>query len=242
MNLTNNTVLITGGTSGIGYELGKSFLERNNKVILLGRNQEKLQEAASNGFHTIKCDLRNQQDIEAAIVRVQNEFPGLNILINNAGIQYNYLFTDTVIPLERIREEFEINATGQITLTQLVIPLLSTSKKSLIINTTSGLGAFPKSDGLAYSASKAAMRNFTVGLRFALKDTSIKVLEFIPPVTETRMTAGRDEKKMPVKKLIDSVLPQIEKEKRIVTIPRMRLFLWIAFLFPGLAHSILSKK
>jgi uncharacterized oxidoreductase len=68
MNLTKNTILITGGTSGIGYELGKSLLERNNKVILLGRNQGKLQEAASRGFHTIKCDLSNQQDIEDAFV------------------------------------------------------------------------------------------------------------------------------------------------------------------------------
>jgi uncharacterized oxidoreductase len=136
----------------------------------------------------------------------------------------------------------EVNVTGQLTLTQLVIPLLSTSKKALIINTTSGLGAFPKPDGLVFSASKAAMRNFTTGLRYALKNTSIKVLEFIPPVTETRMTSCRNEKMMPVKKLIDYALPQIEKEKRVVTVLRMRLFLWIAFLFPGLAHRILAKK
>lgn len=242
MKLSQNTVLITGGTSGIGYELGKSLLKRNNKVILLGRNQDKLKQAISEGFHTIRCDLSDLEDIENAVVQIQNNFSDINILVNNAGVQYNYFFTENVIPPEKIRKELDVNVTGQITLTQLIIPLLSTAKKALIINTTSGLGAFPKSDGLVYSAGKAAMRNFTTGLQFALKDSPIKVLEFIPPVTDTSMTAARNERKMPVKQLIDSVLPQIEKEKRILTVPSMRLFLWIAFLFPALAHKILHKK
>lgn len=240
MQLTNNTILITGGTSGIGYELGKALLERHNKIILLGRNQEKLQAAAVEGFYTIQCDLSNQGEIEQAVVQIQNEFPDINILVNNAGVQYNYAFAETILPLKKIREELEVNLTGQVILTQLLVPLLSTAKKALIINTTSGLGAFPKSEGLVYSASKAAMRNFTKGLRYALKKTSIKVLEFIPPVTATNMTSGREEKKMPVNKLIDYILPQIEKEKKIVTVPQIRLFLWIAFLFPGVANRIVS--
>ncbi|MCB9273739.1 MAG: SDR family NAD(P)-dependent oxidoreductase [Lewinellaceae bacterium] len=242
MKLTKNTILITGGTSGIGYELGKSLLEKNNKVILLGRNPAKLQEAASQGFQAIQCDLSDTQEIENAVIRIQNKYPDVNILINNAGVQYNYLFTEEAVSPDRIRKEMDINAAGQIILTQLLIPLLATSPKALIINTTSGLGAFPKSDGLVYSASKAAMRNFTTGLRFALKDTAINVLEFIPPVTDTGMTSGRDEKKMPVKALISHVIPQIEKERRVVTVPSMRIFLRIAFLFPALAHKILDKK
>ena len=242
MQLTNNVILITGGTSGIGYELGQSLLKRNNKVILLGRNKEKLKKAALNGFYTICCDLNNCDDIEKAVVKIQNDFPDLNILINNAGVQFNYLFSGEIFPLNKIQSEININATGQIILTQLVIPVLSTAKNAMIINTTSGLGAFPKSNGLVYSASKAAMRNFTIGLRGALKDTVIKVLEFIPPVTDTGMTAGRKEKKMSAKELIEKIIPQIEKERKIITVPSMRIFLWIAFLFPSLAQKILAKK
>ena len=102
------------------------------------------------------------------------------------------------------------------------------------------LGAFPKMYDMVYSALKAAMRCFSTGLRSALKDKNVNVVEFIPPVTETRMTTGRRAPKMPVKDLIMRVMPQLKRRRRIVTVPKMRFFLWIAFLFPGLAHRILG--
>ena len=136
----------------------------------------------------------------------------------------------------------EINVTGQLILTQLLIPVLSAAPKAYIINTTSGLGIFPKNDGIVYSAGKAAMRNFTKGLRYALKSTPIKVLEFIPPVTDTGMTRKRNEKKMSAEVLVKKIIPQLKKEKKIMTVPTIRMFLWIAFLFPGLANKILSKQ
>ncbi|MEZ5083790.1 MAG: SDR family NAD(P)-dependent oxidoreductase [Bacteroidales bacterium] len=126
-------------------------------------------------------------------------------------------------------------------MTQLLIPQLNNSQKSLIVNTTSGLGAFPKEDGLVYSASKAAMRNFTIGLRYSLKNTPINVLEFIPPVTDTGMTDGRTESKMSAKELVERIIPQLEKERKILTVSKMRIFLLIAFLFPPLAYKILSR-
>ena len=238
MKLSNKTILITGGTSGIGRALGEELL-KNNKVILMSRNATKLREARLKGFHTIQCDLSKQLEIENVVVEIQNEYSDLDVLFNNAGVQFNYLFTSAVIPLDKVRHE--INVTGQIILTQLLIPLLMTSEKALIVNTTSGLGAFPKTDGLVYSASKAAMRNFTVGLRYALKNSGIKVVEFIPPVTATGMTADRNEDKMPLDDLMQITLPQLEKGKSLVAPFKMKLFPWIAFLFPSLAHKILSK-
>ena len=242
MNLRNNTILITGGTSGIGLALGQALLHLENTVILLGRNQTKLEEAKKNGFETIQCDLSSQSEIESTVVNIQNHYPQINILFNNAGVQYNYFFTEDVIPLNKISQEIATNLTGSIMLTQLLIPLLNNSPKAFIINTTSGLGAFPKTEGLVYSATKAAMRNFSVGLRFALKETNIQAIEFIPPVTATAMTNGREEDKMPVEELIKSILPQLKKERKILTVPKMRLFLWIAFLFPSLANKILSSQ
>lgn len=241
MKLTNNTILITGGTSGIGLTLGKELLKLGNTVILLGRNIEKLANAEKQGFKTIACDLGKQEDIENAALLIQNKYPQINMLFNNAGVQFNYDFTENVIPLEKIAQEVNINVTGQLIFTQLLIPLLSNAEKSFIINTTSGLGAFPKDDGLVYSATKAAMRNFTVGLSYALKNSPIKVLEFIPPVTDTGMTRGRNETKMSAEELVKQIIPQLQKEKKILTVQKMRMFLWIAFLFPNLAHKILSK-
>ncbi|MCB0665189.1 MAG: SDR family NAD(P)-dependent oxidoreductase [Saprospiraceae bacterium] len=241
MKISNKTILITGGTSGIGYILGKELLVKKNTVILLGRNGDRLKALEKEGFETIACDLGRQDDVEEAVLEIENQFPGLEILFNNAGVQYNYLITDTVIPLTKIRDEIEINLTGQIILTQLLIPVLARNSDSMIVNTTSGLGAFPKSDGLVYSASKAGMRSFTTGLKYALKDTNISVAEFIPPVTDTNMTAGRSENKMSPEKLVQTILPQLERGKSIVTTSQIRIFLWISFLFPGLANKILSK-
>ncbi|MCB0473472.1 MAG: SDR family NAD(P)-dependent oxidoreductase [Flavobacteriaceae bacterium] len=241
MKLSNNTILITGGTSGIGLELGKALLKSNNTVILLGRNRTKLDALKLAGFETICCDLNKQSDIEKTAILIQNKFPKLNMLFNNAGVQYNYAFSENLLPPDKITQEININVTGQIVLTQLLIPLLSTNH-SFIINTTSGLGAFPKSDGLVYSACKAAMRNFTTGLRYSLKHTGIKVLEFIPPVTETNMTRGRAEQKMTTAELVKKIVPQLQKEKKILTVFKMRIFLWIAFLMPSLAYGILEKS
>lgn len=241
MLLANRTVLITGGTSGIGYALGKALLQKNNQVILLGRNIARLNQVKQEGFHTICCDLSNQQDIENAALIVQNEYPDLAVLFNNAGVQYNYQITSNDIPLDKIRREIEINVTGQLILAHLLIPLLMTAEEALIVNTTSGLGAFPKKDGLVYSASKAAMRNFTTGLKYVLKDSPISVVEFIPPVTATQMTKGREGPKISAEELVRIAIPQIERGRPIVTTLKLRLFLWLAFLFPGLANKILSK-
>lgn len=241
MTLTNHTILITGGTSGIGLALGRMLLEKNNQVILLGRNQERLSEASRAGFEIISCDLTKISDIEAAAVLIQNKYPQLNLLFNNAGVQFNYHFAEQVIPPAKIAQEIQINVTGQIMLTQLLLPILANSPQAWIINTTSGLGMFPKEDGLVYSASKAAMRNFTIGLRMLLKETPIKVLELIPPVTDTPMTSKRGENKMSVQRLIELIVPQLEKERNIITVGSLRVFEWIAFLLPGLAHRMLSK-
>ncbi len=241
MELSGNKILITGGTSGIGYELGKVLLKRGNEVILLGRNESKLKNAREQGFFTLPCDLSKTEEIEKAVVQIQNQHSDLNMLFNNAGVQYNYLYCEEAVAPERIDQEVRVNLVGQLILTQQLLPLLRNADKAYIINTTSGLGAFPKSDGLVYSASKAGMRNFTKGLQYALKDTSVKVFEFIPPVTDTGMTNGRDEKKMDAEKLVRMALKQLEKERKIITVPIMRVFLMIAFLFPALADRILSK-
>ena len=241
MKLKDNTILITGGTSGIGLELGRALLVLRNTVILLGRNREKLRLLRAEGFETLACDLGEPSEVEQATVALQNRFPELNVVFNNAGVQYNYLFTEAIVAPDRIARELQVNLSGQLQLTQLLIPQLMAQPKAYIVNTTSGLGAFPKSDALTYSASKAGLRNFTTGLRYALKASNIRVMELIPPVTDTGMTRGREEEKMPADRFVARILPQLRKERRILTVPKMRFFLWISFLFPGLAFRILDN-
>ena len=240
MKIENKRIIITGGTSGIGLMLGRKLIKNNKEVILLGTNPQKLKALQKEGFTTIACDLSDTCDIERVSVEIQKRFSYIDLLFNNAGVQYNYELTSQGYPIDKIHREITINITGQIILTQLLLPLLHLSPQGLIINTTSGLGAFPKKNGLVYSVTKAAMRNFTIGLRYALKDKKILVHEFIPPVTDTPMTHGRNESKMSPEVLIEKIILQLEKGRKILTVRKLRIFLWIAFFFPGLAHRIIS--
>ncbi len=240
MQLTNKTILITGGTSGIGKVLANT-LKDVNTVLVTGTNDEKLNTMASEGFHTFRCDLSQTDQIEELVMAINAKFDRIDILFNNAGIQYNYDFRDAVIPVSKIGHEIHVNVTGQLILTNQLLPLLCASENGMIVNTTSGLSRFPKVDGLVYSVSKAAMRSFTIGLDYFLREYNIKVIEFIPPVTATHMTSGRDEKKMSPEELVKQILPQIEKGRSIVTTRQMRFFIFISKHFPSLAHKILSK-
>ena len=241
MKLSNNTILITGGTSGIGLVLAHALQKLENKVIVLGRDSGRLQEAKRAGFDIMPCDMSDPGAIEQASVDLQNRYPDLNVLFNNAGIQYNYNFTENVVSPQKIVREININVTGQLILTQLLLPMIRSNNNGVIVNTTSGLGAFPKSDGLVYSASKAAMRNFTIGLRHKLKSTSVKVFEFIPPVTDTHMTSQRNEQKMSPDALVNHIIPQLQKNKPMLTVFSMRVFLIIARFFPGFAAKIVFE-
>ena len=241
MKLVNKVIVITGGTSGIGYVFAQR-LHRENTVIVTGTNTTKLKEMEAKGFITYKCNLASNDEIEACALSLQNSLPHIDVLFNNAGVQFNYPFVDGISPNSKVAQEMNVNVCGQVVLTNLLLPLICSSKSGAIINTTSGLSRFPKYDGLVYSMSKAAMHSFTIGLKYFLKAHKIRVMEFIPPVTATNMTASRNETKMSPEELVDKVLPQIERERAIVTTRKMRFFLVIAALFPSLANRILNKK
>lgn len=238
MKIKNHTILITGGTSGIGRALAEALVE-NNQVIITGRSAKRLAIARANGISTFACDLTQSREVENLVMELEQHFPQLDILINNAGIQYNYDLLEESNAYSRVQNELSTNLTGTIHLTQLLLPLLST-KPSTIINVTSALGTVPKSDGLVYSASKAGMRNFTVGLRKVLSKQQIRVLEIIPPVTDTHMTEARTENKMPVDELIQIILRQWEKGKALIAPGKVKFLLQLNRFAPGLANRIIG--
>jgi len=190
MNLSGNTILVTGGSAGIGLSLAKRFIERGNDVIICGRREDKLSEVKANlpGIITHACDVGEARSREDLVKWIVKEFPELNVLVNNAGIQRRIdLKADE--PWEKTRSEIEINLDAPIHLTQLLYQQLSKRKSAAICNVTSGLSFMPLANVPVYCATKAALHSFTLSLRWQLKETHVRVVEIIPPAVDTDLQA-----------------------------------------------------
>jgi uncharacterized oxidoreductase len=192
MKISKNTVLITGGATGIGFSLAEHFLKADNEVIICGRREVKLKEAHKKypNLHSKPCDITKPDDRMALFDWINSDFSNFNILINNAGIQRAIDLKKGVDGLQG-EDEIEVNFKAPIYLTELFIPLLLKQEESAIINVSSGLGFVPIASMPIYCATKAAIHSFTVSLRYQLKDTSIKVFEIIPPTVDTELDKGR---------------------------------------------------
>ena len=213
MNLSSNTVLITGGASGIGFALAERFLQAGSTVILCGRREEKLKEAREKypRLHTRACDLgKSVQRVELFQWVVQN-FPGLNVLINNAGIQQRVQMQNPP-DWKTLHDEIAVNLDAPIHLSALFIPHLLKQANPAILNVTSGLAFSPLANVPVYSATKAALRSFTLSLRHQLSVTPVSVIEIIPPAVNTDLGGkGLHDFGAPLEEFADSVVEQLEK-------------------------------
>ncbi len=186
MNLSGNTILVTGGTGGFGIEFASKLIALGNTVIITGRNAQKLQDVKRQlpPVHTIQSDVSNLDDIATLYDTVTRAFPDLNILINNAGemrkisLHHQHELTD-------ITREIDINLTGPIRMIQQFLPHLKTKASAAIMNVTSGIALMPFPISPVYSASKAGLRSYTQALRVQLKQTNIKVIELVAPGSST---------------------------------------------------------
>jgi len=187
MKLTGNTVLITGGTSGIGLEFAKELLKRENTVIITGRNKTKLDTAKKllPKAHVIQNDVGQLKEIQTLFDKVTKEFPDLNIVINNAGIMKGINFHDERTSLEDLTSEIDINLKGPIRMTKIFLPHLKKKTNAAIVNVSSGLAFVPLPISPVYCSTKAALHSFTLSMRAQLKNTNIKVFEVAPPATKT---------------------------------------------------------
>lgn len=196
MRLSKNTILITGGSSGIGLELAKQLSAMDNVIIITGRDQIKLDRVKKDfpNIHTYRSDVNFPEDVVLLYSKVTKEFPELNILINNAGVMKVFNFNNNNDDLNNLTNEITTNLNGPIWMTQKFIPHLKKQKNAAIVNVTSVVGMIPLPISPVYSATKAGLRSFTMSLREQLKHTSIKVFDLAPPATETNMAAVFDKK------------------------------------------------
>lgn len=186
MKLKQRTVLITGGTSGIGQELARTLLARGNTVIVTGRDRDRLAAASQvlPGAHTFQSDASDPAAIEALFKEVVARFPALDTLVNNAGIMRN-LKLDRERSLADLTREIEVGLNGPLWMVQQFLPHLRKQKNALIVNVSSGLAFVPFPAAPVYSAAKAGLHAYTRCLRAQLKGTGVTVIELAPPGTET---------------------------------------------------------
>ena len=189
MKSSGNTILITGGSTGIGYALAESFLQSGNTVIICGRRKDRLFEAQKlhPEFKIFPCDVSKDKDRRSLFDFVQHTCPDLNILINNAGIQRDIDLTKGDHDLVTGENEIAINLEAPIYLSALFIPFLSSKKDPYIINVSSGLGFVPAARMPVYCATKAAIHSFSMSLRQQLLKTPIKVIEIVPPGVDSEL-------------------------------------------------------
>ena len=189
MKLTGRTILITGGSAGIGLAFALKFLELGNEVIVTGRRQAALDQVKSKypKLHTIQSDVADPAQIAALAARVKSDFPRLDVLMNNAGIMLYKNLKSRAADLTGLMTEMNINVGGVIGTTSALIDVL-TSNKGTVINVSSGLAFVPLPAAPIYSATKAAIHSYTQSLRFQLEETGVEVIELMPPAVKTDMT------------------------------------------------------
>ena len=189
MKLKDSTVLITGGTSGIGLEFVKQLSEKGANIIVTGRDIDALN-ATKHKFpkiQTFQSDVSKPKDIENLYTQVTEQYPDLNIIINNAGIMRNLDLQDASLDLENITSEIAINLSGTIQMNHQFLPHLKTKSSSAIVNLSSGLAFLPFPLSPIYSAAKSGIHAYSQVLRLQLKKTTVKIFELAPPATKTTL-------------------------------------------------------
>lgn len=204
MKLGNRTVLITGGTSGIGVELARQLLQRGNTVIVTGRNQQALDTVKQElpGIHVFQSDVSDPAAIAALHSALLLQFPELDTLINNAGVMRK-LDLAQARDLDDVTREIEINFSGPVRMVQQFLPHLLSQPNALIVNVASVLAFVPIPDAPVYCATKAALRSYTRSLRVQLAGSRVKVVELAPPAVSTPMLSAEFTEEMKGQKVMD---------------------------------------
>lgn len=237
MDLRGKLALVTGGSDGIGREIALQLQGAGADVIVTGRSAEKLQAMASLGFGTIASDLSTPEGVEAVVAGMAGK--PLALLVNNAGVGSAY-DVNRVETLDSAAHCIRTNLDAPIALCTRLLPTLRAQPEATIVNITSGLAIAP-STGAVYCATKAALRSYTQSIRALLKGTSVHVIEALPPVVETNMTAARAGKKMSAHDCAAEIVRGIRTGKSEVNAGMVKILQLVHSISPALARRIMIR-
>lgn len=241
MKLENNTVFITGGSSGIGLELGKTLLEKGNKVIICGKSTEKLNAAKASipELITYQCDISDSKECEDLAQKIGENHPDLNILINNAAIVNKIDFLNHAQAMEFAEKEYQTNLIAPIRLIKLLHKTISANNAPAIINITTGLIYAPRVLYPFYNSSKSALHSFTQTLRIRLKNEKIKVIEVMFPAVDTPWHKGNPPKiAISTHAAVTGMIKGLESDKTEIRVGGAK----ILFLLSRIAPNFAIKK
>lgn len=217
MNTTNNTILITGGGSGIGRALAETLHKRGNRVIIAGRGQEALHEvvAANPGMESVVVDISDGASIKSFAEKLMQAFPNLDTIFHVAGIMRAEQLTAGSGSLETAEATIATNLLGPIRLNTALLPHLLQRPRAAIVTVSSGLAFLPMAQTPTYCATKAAVHSYTQSLRYQLKNTPVQIIELVPPYVRTSLMGERqaeDPRAMPLAEYIEETMKLLESQ------------------------------
>lgn len=239
MDLRGKLALVTGGSDGIGRKIALQLQAAGANVIVTGRSAEKLQAMAGLGFGTIAGDLSTSAGVDAVVNGVAGK--PLALLVNNAGVGAMDYQVDDTANLATAINCLHTNLDAPIALCAHLLPTLKAQPEAAIVNVTSGLAIAPCGSGAVYCATKAGLRAYTQALRYVLKDSNVRVIEALPPVVATNMTAKRDGKKMTAHDCAAEIVRGIRTGKTEINVGMVKLLHLVHSISPALARQIMIK-
>lgn len=239
MQLAGKTILLTGGTDGIGREMALQLKAKGATLILTGRNAERCAAMTAQGFEVIAADLSAQAGVEAVIAVLSGR--PIDILINNAGAGSDHDFREGAPDLSDNDRCIFLNLNAPMHLTTRLMDGLQARPEAMIVNVTSGLAIAPRAGGPVYCATKAGLRSYTQAIRAQLSGTKVHVLEALPPVVETKLTAGRGNRKMAPEECARQIISAMERNVDEANVGMVKLLQLVHSMSPALARKIMLR-
>ena len=236
MQLAGKTVLLTGGSAGIGREIARQMQALGARVILTGRDPERLAAMQAEGFETVSADLSHAAGVDALVAQVTDK--AIDILINNAGQLVDHDFRKAAPDADAADAGIYANLTAPIRLITALLPRLRARPEAAIVNVTSGLAIAPAARQPVYCATKAGLRFYTLALREQMKGTGVRVIEALPPVVDTQMNDGTAMKKMPPEECARQIIAAITQGRDEANIGMTKLLRIVDSISPALARRM----
>lgn len=245
MNIAKKTILITGGSSGIGLALAQAFAKEGAKIIVTGRKMEKLQKVKQDNpaFEIIQSDVAEDTQVSALVQEVEANHGGIDVLVNNAGVFQQFDVKKGDHDIGKQIAEMNINVNGPLRTITAFLPMLMKRKEAAIMNVSSGLAYVPLSISPVYCATKAALHSYTQSLRKQLESTNVAVFELMPPLVDTPMVdQWKDFKKMSPEKLAEVTISGFKRNKYEIRAGQAKGMYMMSRYAPGFIFKQINKQ